>query len=173
MARAAVWDRLRRVRDAVTSGGSVLDPGGFVVASGADDEFAPTVAAGTSNWLVAWSLVDGQQLDVRGKRVSSAGAVLDASPGIAISTGAGDQDQPSVAFNGAFLVLWRDRRAGNADIYGGRVTSGGATQDGTGFVVSAGAGEDARPVVTKGNGTGWGASYDRGNQAFFRTVSSK
>jgi hypothetical protein len=171
------WQDLRSTTDydlwaaRISGAGAVLDASGFPVAASPDDEFAPAAAAGGGNTLVAWTRVTGAQLDIRATRISGAGAVLDADPGIAIATDAADQDQPSLAFNGSFLVLWRDRRNGNADIFGNRVTTAGATEDGSGFEVQAGPGEDGRPSVTNGHGGGWGASYDRANRAFFRTIT--
>ena len=50
------------------------------------------------------------------------GIVLDAA-GIPISSAAGEQAAPAIAFDGEnYLVVWEDTRGGQSDIYGARVT---------------------------------------------------
>ena len=79
--------------------------------------------------------------DIYGARVSKAGVLLDgpaATGGIAISTATGDQQYPSVAFDGAnYLVVWMDYRSGSAwNIYGTLVGKAGGVLAPSGFAIS-------------------------------------
>jgi hypothetical protein len=115
------------------------------ICGAAGDQTRPTVAFDASNdvYLVAWSdPTGGLATDIRGARVSSAGALLDAGCGVIIGGAAGAQFGPDVAFSGGrFFVTWEDRRSdANGDIYGARVSaSGGAltVQDPSGLAISA------------------------------------
>jgi hypothetical protein len=120
----------------VNISGSVLDSLGIIVSSvmGAAEQYGAVVAFDGTDYLVVWP--DSQYetgWDIRGARVNPSGTVLDPA-GFTISAGAGDQDDPAIAFDGAnFLVVWFDDRGG---IYGARVTPEGAVLDPNGFVVS-------------------------------------
>ena len=79
-------------------------------------------------YLVVWSDPQGGTLDIRGARVSPAGAVLDPGCGAVISGAAGSQFSADlVAGDGLFLVVWEDRRnqSNNGDIFGARVSAAG------------------------------------------------
>jgi len=68
--------------------------------------------------------------------------------GIAVSTAAGDQTHPALAFDGTnYVVVWQDLRSGTADIYGARVATDGTVLDGTGFAVSTATGAQEWPAV--------------------------
>lgn len=127
-----------------------------VICAAAGDQTRPAVAYDSTNgvYLVVWSDPNGGTTnDIRGARVSAAGALLDASCGVTISAAAGSQLFPDVAFaSGRFLVAWEDRRADpNGDIYAARVTAAGSTVvlEPNGVVVSAELGaEQTRPAVS-------------------------
>jgi hypothetical protein len=60
--------------------------------------------------------------------------VVDPS-GIALALAGDQQDSPSVAFNGSFLVAWNDRRSGTTyDIYGTRVATDGTSRTPTAWL---------------------------------------
>ncbi len=122
----------------VTPAGVVLDPAGIAISTAADYDGSPAVAFDGANFLVVWQDDrSGGNSDIYGARVTPAGAVLDPQ-GIAVSTVAGDQRSPVLAFGGAsFLVAWTDFRSGGySDIYGARVTPAGAVLDPQGIAVS-------------------------------------
>ncbi|XXF80170.1 hypothetical protein P2318_10580 [Myxococcaceae bacterium GXIMD 01537] len=103
-----------------------------------EDARNPSVAWNGDVWLVVWqegpfgSGVD----DVRGARVSAGGAVLDPG-GFDIAALPGGQFDPSVASNlDDFFVVWLERRMGLEDVFGTRVSAGGAVLDPGGFQVS-------------------------------------
>jgi hypothetical protein len=122
---------------------------------------APGVASNGSEWLVVWGKKGTGTYDVRGERISATGSQLGE---FGISSAAGDQDTPSVAFDGGqYLVAWHDRRSSTVpDVYGGRVTSGGAASDGSGFPISATSTTEDSAAVTGGPGTGWGVVLETG-----------
>jgi hypothetical protein len=117
----------------VSAGGTVLDPTGIAVST-SNQPFVPDVATNGSGFLVVWSdFRGGAGTDIYGARVTSAGSIVDPA-GIAISTAPGDQTFPTVAWNGRYLVVWRDERSSPA-VFGARV-KGGVVQDPSGFRVS-------------------------------------
>ncbi len=144
--------------------GALVDQAGTVtvndisVCAGAGDQTRPAVAYDPVNavYLVAWSDPSGATVDIRAARISAAGAVLDASCGTVVSSAAGSQLSPDVARGlNEFLVVWNDRRNGDDDIYGARVTTNGsiAVQDATGIAISqVVTSSQSQPTVAYGGG---------------------
>lgn len=131
----------------VSRGGAVLDPGGIPISVGSQIRRLPSIAFDATNYLVAWEY-DFGQADIYAARVTTAGTVLDAND-VMISDAPGDQRRPKVAFTGFdHLVTWDDARSGNADIYGARVTPGGAVLDPAGRQITAEQSQQSRPAVT-------------------------
>jgi hypothetical protein len=133
----------------VTQAGLVLDPSGIAISTAAYGRYSPAVAFDRTNSLVVWEdSRSGVDYDIYGARVTPAGVVLD-SAGIAISTAAGYQESPVVAFDGAnFLVVWQDfRSADTSDIYGARVTQAGVVLDPSGIAISTAAYSQFFPAV--------------------------
>jgi hypothetical protein len=121
----------------VSPAGTVLDPGGIAISTATYHQQAPSVASDGTNYLVTWQdSRSGSRWDIYGARVDPAGTVLDPG-GIAISTTARGEE-PALAFDGTnYLVVWRDSRSDSlGDIYGARVTRGGAVLDTNGFQIS-------------------------------------
>jgi hypothetical protein len=163
----------------VGGAGVVRDPAGIPVATGPTVQTRPAVAFSGPNYLVVWE--DFEATDVVGARVGPGGVVLDPG-GIPISTAPGTQDQPDVAANGAFLVLWRDRRSGSGlDVFAARVNGDGTVADPQGFAIAAAPTDEGLPAVTSGPGRRWGAVYERfapqpplgSTRTYLRTVSPK
>jgi hypothetical protein len=141
-----VWDDGRRghVLDIfgarVTPGGTVLDPGGILIARSSNDRRNPDVGFDGTGFLVVWEddRAGLDSTDIYGARVTTGGMVLDTA-GIVISHAVRTQYTPAIAFDGTnFLVAWQDNRtsAEQADIYGARVTPAGTVLDPAGFNVS-------------------------------------
>jgi hypothetical protein len=134
----------------VSSGGQVLDTGGFPISAAPNDQLSPAATANGTGSFVVWQ--DGRSAstgpDIYGARVTSAGVVSDAS-GIPISTAAGPQASPAVAFNGVdFLAVWTDERDGSDfDIYGARISTAGSVLDTSGIPISTVAGGEYSPKV--------------------------
>jgi hypothetical protein len=134
----------------VSRAGAVLDVAGIPISTAPKEQVLPSVAFDGTNFLVVWADTrSGVSSDIYGARVSRAGAVLDAA-GIPISTAAGDQQSPAVAFDGSnFLVVWQDTRSGSysSDVYGARVSRAGAVLDAAGIPISTAGDEQAGPGV--------------------------
>lgn len=119
----------------VTPGGAVLDGGNQVLQIGTLVYQTPVgVASNGADWILSWS-----DADARAARIAANGAILDATP---ITVGAANNYQwsPRAAWDGSQYVLsWSDDRAGSGalDIYGARVSPGGAAVDPAGFAIAA------------------------------------
>ena len=140
------------------SGGLFTDDGEFLLDTNSTlvpapgEQFEPVVAFDGANFLVVWEDYRGARYsDIWGARVTPQGTVLDVS-GFIISQGADDQVLPALGFDGTnFLVVWQDYRSTyHSDIYGARVTTGGAVLDPLGFVITEAGNGQYSPVVSFG-----------------------
>jgi hypothetical protein len=159
----------------VATSGGIVDTSSVPFSTAAGNQSSPDLAFDGSNVLVVWNdRRSGTTYDIYGSRWSPTSGVLNAG-GIPISTAARDQFEPEVAFNGSYLVVWRDYRNGtSADHYGARVTIAGAVSDPNGFAVSGGPGSEQFLGVARGAGSTWGVGYSRTDGGvYFRTVSPK
>ncbi|MCP3145060.1 Ig-like domain-containing protein [Pyxidicoccus xibeiensis] len=121
-------------------------------------EYLPSVSSAGGDVLVVWYEAHGNY-DVHAARVTTSNVVRD-TPGLLLSTAYNEQFSPSVARNGTdYLVVWRDNRAGQSDIYGARVTSQGTVLDPSGMALCTVSGEQDNPVVAS-NGTDWMVAWD-------------
>jgi hypothetical protein len=99
----------------------------------------PTVASDGSGFFVVWEdNRNGSGLDVFGGRVDANGTPLSGT-GFVVGGNVGDQMDPVLAFNGNYLVAWRDGRDGGSDrdIYGTVVNTAGAVQQPEGLIIAA------------------------------------
>lgn len=143
----------------VTAGGSVLEPGGVVLAGSAGQ---PDVGFDGSGFL---SVFMGKNADdVFGARFTPAGVFLDASP-FPITTGSDDQGEPRVASKpGEHLVLWPSSPLGTAsDVVARRVASDGKLIGPGAIDVALGANPQSLPAVASdGQGFLWVWEDQRG-----------
>jgi hypothetical protein len=114
------------------------------------------VANGTGGAIVAWSYRRGKYFEVYIQRLSQAGVPLWSAPGIDICTAQGDKESPRLVSDhaGNFIVVWRDGRGTDGDIYAQKVTEAGDLMwGGTGLPVCTEPG-DQEPLgmVTDGSG---------------------
>ena len=139
----------------VTGGELYLDDGEFLLDTSSALVPAPgsqtnaAIAFDGANFLVVWQdLRGGNYSDISGTRVTPDGTVLDPA-GFVISQAPCDQRYPDVAFDGAnFLVVWDDYRRGHAfDIYGARVTPGGALLDPAGILITQANNDQQYPAL--------------------------
>jgi uncharacterized protein (TIGR03437 family) len=120
----------------VTPAGKVLDSPELQVTAGANAErMTPIVFDGT-NFFIAWRNTGN---NIYGTRLSKAGLSLDGPTGFPICTAA--SYYPNMAFDGTnFLVVWHGTPPGgdmfHYDVYGARVTKGGAVLDPNGFPIA-------------------------------------
>lgn len=115
------------------------------------EQQTPAVAFGDGVYLIVWQSEDGPRADIHAARVSSQGALLDATP-LTVTSAVERQKRPRVAFsNGVFLVVWEDLRNGaDYDVYGSRVRPDGVVLDAAGIPIAAGARNQAQPDVAGG-----------------------
>ena len=120
----------------------------------------PAVAFDGTNYLVVWqdyrdSRYTGWQCGIYGARVSADGQLID-TDAVPICTAAGDQQYPSISFDGAqYLVVWQDgRKSYTGHIFGARVATDGTVLDPNGVPISGTAWDDKRPSVAS-DGTNW------------------
>jgi len=111
----------------------------------------PSVAFDGTNYLAVWE--DHRSNfndDIYAARVSPQGVLLDPG-GILVSTATGNQQRPSVAFDGLnYLVVWQDQRKDQGDIYCARITTSGVLLDPSGIPVSKASNGQLYPYVIKG-----------------------
>ena len=134
----------------VSQDGVLLDTAGTRISFRGDYSLNPAVAFDGSNYLVVWQSSEAG-LNIYGARVARTGILID-SVGFVITGEPGEQEFPSVAFDGVnYLVAWHDTR--NYDIFGARVSKSGVVLDSTCIAVSSAASWQTFPEV----------SFDGGN----------
>jgi len=135
----------------IDASGRQLNEDAIAISTSTGNQAYPAVAFDNDSiYLVVWQDDrSGSTDDIYGTRVSTSGNVLD-PPGIAISTQTGNQQFPSVAFDGTrFLVVWDDERNGYStdDIYGTLVESDGNVVNPSGNVIADDANWQRNPSV--------------------------
>ncbi|HEY6002414.1 MAG TPA: hypothetical protein VIV57_06025, partial [Anaeromyxobacter sp.] len=112
------------------------------------DAHEVAVGFGRSGYLVVWTWPGGVTGDdIYGARMSASGEPI-GSP-FPISTAAGEQQTPAVAFDGEnWLVVFQDHRAGQyLNVYGARVRADGTVLDPDGIPIATQVDHQARPAV--------------------------
>ncbi len=120
----------------VNQNGIVLDTAGIPISAAYCH--SPDVAYDGTNYFVIWEDERNgyDNCDIYGARVTCDGIVLDPG-GIPISTAGSRQEYPAIAYDGVnYLVVWEDRRNGESDIYGSRVSPDGIVLDPAGIPIS-------------------------------------
>jgi hypothetical protein len=133
----------------INKSGIVLNPR-IAISTTVSSQVFPAVAFDSTNYLVVWTdCRNGPSSNIYSARVSPSGIVLDPS-GIPVSTAEGNQENPSVAFDGTnYLVVWQDTRNGSAyDIFGASVDPDGIVTDL--FVISTQSEDQTSPCVVHG-----------------------
>lgn len=153
----ALWSDARTpstgtdIRGTRWAGTAVRDPNSLLVSRAAAAQRCADIAFDGTNYFAVWQEArTAGRFDIYGGRVTPTGTLLDPN-GIALSTAAGDQFCPKVAWNGSsYLVVWEDRRRGetNADVYMARVSPSGAVTPNGGTAVTAAAFNQTSPDVS-------------------------
>jgi hypothetical protein len=144
----------------VAPSGSVLDPNGILIATSAESaNFA--VASSGANYLVVWQQGSGVQTDIYGARVSTDGALLDATS-FPISSSTEYVSAPRVAFDGTnYFVIWTDQRLHvQQAIYGARVTPSGVVLDSDGISLTASVGGSTNFAAIAFDGTNYLVAWE-------------
>jgi hypothetical protein len=108
------------------------------------DQTTPAIASdGAGGAIVAWDDERTGNRDIYAQRISADGAPLWTPGGVALSSPAGDQANPTIIADGAggAIVTWHDIRSGTTfDIYAQKVSAAGSPQwtpDGVAICTSA------------------------------------
>jgi hypothetical protein len=132
---------------------------------------ATDVAGGSDRFLAVWQ--EARQTgntNLYGQRFDASGQPIGAA--ITISSAAGDQFNPTVAWGGStWLVTWTDRRSGGRDVYGTTVSPSGVVAPSAGFPISTATGDQQSPAVAF-DGTNFVVAWNdgrNGNQDIFAT----
>jgi hypothetical protein len=108
------------------SGASLWTYNGVAACDQGSRQYDPVIATdGVGGVFIAWCDTYWDMGDIFGQRVTESGTATWGSVGAMICGDASDQYEPSIVpdgFGGA-IVVWRDFRNGNGDIYGQRVDS--------------------------------------------------
>jgi hypothetical protein len=136
----------------------------------------PSVASDGNGWLVAYDRrpTSTEQLDVIARRVDASGVPV--GDQLALGTGPPDQRDSSAAWNGVYFVAWRQPTGGPNDLWGNRVTSGGAVLDGAAGVdlLNTPTNDEAAAAVARAPGNGkWTMVYVTGGQTVAERPVSK
>ncbi|MFW5875241.1 MAG: hypothetical protein ACOCXM_00760, partial [Myxococcota bacterium] len=146
--------------------GTVEDPTGIPVSTAAENQFFPEATFNGSDYFLAWHDArnggDGDY-DVFGNFVSPAGTVVGAGDLPIAVVGGSHQASVDVASDpaGTSLVVWRDMRNGQFDLFANRVQPDGTILDESGFVVSAEPTEEGGPTVASHAAGTWLVAYNR------------
>jgi hypothetical protein len=114
------------IRAQLVAGGGTLTGAAFDVSTETGSQTSPSVSFNGTDFVAVWTTSAGT-VDLRGARISTAGAVLDASPGVLVSGAAEQQTFPNISCaSGSCWVTWQDRRnlaTTNFDIFGATLSS--------------------------------------------------
>jgi hypothetical protein len=93
-----------------------------------DEENPVTVSDGEGGAVVVWKDSRNGGFDVYAQRIGPSGNTLWTQVGAPVCTAEGDQERPEVApdFGGGAIVAWKDKRAGDYDIFAQRLDGSGA-----------------------------------------------
>lgn len=126
--------------------GEVLDPAGLAISTADDRQGAPAVASNGTDYLVVWE--DASTAQIHGTRVTSAGVPEPDGFPISVGVDFSSAAAPAVASNGAnYMVVWRDTRLADWDLFGARVSSAGAVLEPNGILISDAEGEQEPPSI--------------------------
>ncbi len=140
------------LRGSLVTGSAAATP--ILLPSGAT---ADSDLAGTSDLLAVWA----EGGNIRGARISAAGALLDPT-GFTISSATGTQSSPRVSWSGTqWVVAWEDTRdtTEGRNLYGARVSTAAAVLDTTGVALARGANDQVSVATSWLSSTSGFISY--------------
>ncbi|MBV9950900.1 MAG: hypothetical protein JO291_03035 [Acidimicrobiia bacterium] len=168
---AVAWDAQSSVSSRIRA--RKLGPSG-ILASGGTEAIGdttepvsfPAIASNGSDFMITYQFATAKasSVDIWGVNVDQE----DRHP-FPISQEPGDEREPTIAYNGLYLVAWTDRRDDPAgDIYLARVKQDRSVLDPTGLGFSTSTASDLHPALTSGTsdartfGVAWQPSNDTG-----------
>jgi hypothetical protein len=154
---------------------SILGPENWLIglpqllAGEVGNDVVPSLTKGDgTNLLAAWTGAQSStDANLHAKRVNVAGTSYDAAP-IVLSTSAGPQELPFLAWNGNYLAAWKERRPPTSpsthDVYRGRLNAAGMQLDGSGVLTLDDISNTLRPpAMARGEATflvTWAHDFD-------------
>ncbi len=136
----------------VSTSGTLLDKNGFKISTNGVLQYYPSISysANGATFLVVWQEYRNlakTYWDIVGQTVTTTATLKGTN--VMICKASGDQSEPTVAHDGSdFMVAWRDNRSSTAsNIYGARVTVGGALVTGSEVAISQASGTQYRPSI--------------------------
>jgi hypothetical protein len=154
---------------------------GVAISTEAGSQFYPIIVSdGSGGAIITWYDNRSGTADIYAQRINSAGAVQWTTNGVAISTAAVDQRDPTIVSDGAggAIITWNDYRSGtNYDIYAQRINSAGAVQWTTnGVAISTAANHQSLPTITSDGSGGaiitWYDSRSGSYDIYAQSISS-
>ncbi len=117
----------------ITSAGAVQwTVDGVAISRTADFQLNPTIVSdGSGGAIITWEDDRSGMPDIYAQKIQSSGGLYWDTNGVAISTAAGYQTQPTIVSDGSngAIITWTDERSGtNADIYAQKINSTGFVQ---------------------------------------------
>ncbi len=109
-------------------GNLLWNPDGVAVCQAYYHQNEPQIVSdGAGGVIIAWADLRDMQIDVYAQRIDASGNVLWTADGVAVSDTTGDQTVPQLISDGASgaIVVWRDERGADHDIYAQRVDATG------------------------------------------------
>ena len=145
----------------VSAAGALLGTSPVSLAPVTTDQLDPAVGFNGSRYLVVWTERHAD-IDIFGTQVTTNGATV-GTRGFVVTDASEDQDEPDVAGNGNFLVVWTDRRQDGGDVFGTRISPAGTVLDGDGSPIAASSTNELQPAVTAGptDDDPFGLAYQR------------
>ena len=141
----------------VATDGTILDALGIDICTNAQRQNPGGIAFDGTNFFVQYAYDERNggftvNSDVYANRVATDGTVLDGT-GFPVVVTPGEQRTATVTFDGTqYVVVWRDDRNGNNDIYWARVLPDKTCLDGTGLVLCDETSEQTQVAVAFGGG---------------------
>ncbi|MDP1675819.1 MAG: T9SS type A sorting domain-containing protein [Bacteroidota bacterium] len=125
---------------------------GIAISTPANDQMYPTIVSdGSGGAIITWNDARSGNLDIYAQKINAFGVVQWATNGIAISTAASDQTNPTIVSDGSggAIITWADIRGGTYyDIYTQRINASGAVQwTADGVVISNATNDQYLPTI--------------------------
>jgi predicted lipoprotein with Yx(FWY)xxD motif len=126
---------------------------GVAISTAADFQREPNIISdGSGGAIITWyDYRVGNIPDIYAQRINTSGVVQWLANGVAISTAANHQFNPTITRDGSggAIITWQDFRNGNFDIYAQRIDASGVVQwTADGVAISTAAVDQSSPTIT-------------------------
>lgn len=127
---------------------------GIVICNALGTQSNPKIEPdGMGGAYIGWQDKRNLNYDIYAQRVNGAGIVLWTANGVAVSTNSASQSAVDMTAKGGIdgaILVWKDDRNGNSDIYAQRVNPSGVPQwTANGLVIANASGPELKPDITE------------------------